>query len=67
MASHAETMVGKIRAVMSANPGVEMIQFDGETVRYRDLEKRLRFWERELNRERGRRPVVSQIRLDKAY
>jgi len=70
VATHAETMLAAIKAAQDDNPGVLSITTDGVTVRYESAEAmdnaRRRF-QAEVNRERGHRPSIAQIRLDTVW
>jgi len=70
VATHAETMLAAIQAAQAENPGVLSITTDGVTVRYEStkaMNEARRGLVAEVNRERGRRPAIAQIRLDTAW
>lgn len=59
----AQQMLTKIEALLLANPGVQSITIDGESVSYVDLMKQYDSWASRVARETGTKPRVFQIDL----
>jgi hypothetical protein len=61
----AKQMVIQLQLVLSENVGHTEVNVDGTDVKYADLEKKLAYWQRQMNRLNGMAPTVSRIRLDR--
>ena len=64
-ATHAQQMVAKLEQMLLENAGLKTVDVDGETVSYADLEAKWQFWKGQVAKARGRKPVISRIRLDR--
>ena len=64
MASFAEQMVEKYEAaLLAAPPGVRSVSVDGQSISVDDLAKGLQYWNTQVGRENGTRPLCAQISL----
>lgn len=59
----AQQMLDKIEALLLANPGVQSITIEGESVSYADLVKQYDSWAARVARENGTKPRSAQIDL----
>ena len=64
-ATFADQMVAKYQQLLLENAGAASVDVDGRKVAYADLEAKWRFWKAQAAKEKGRRPVISRIRLDR--
>jgi len=63
MATHAETMIEQLEALMVQHAGKKMVQHDGTMVSFEDLQKKWLQWKSIAAEEAGTRPRVSEINL----
>jgi hypothetical protein len=58
-----EQMVTKRQALLLANPGAEVISVDGTSTTFVDLQTRLNWFQSQVAREQGTKPMSAGIRL----
>ena len=63
MATFAEQMLAKYETLLQTSAGLDSVMVDGQSVRYTDVEAKYRYWNREVAREKGRRPQAASINL----
>lgn len=61
----AQQMVEKFQTLLLENAGAVRVNVDGNDVSYADLEAKYAYWQRVLQRHKGKSPTVSRIRLDR--
>ena len=67
MATFAEQMVEKYRALLADNAGLKTVTVDGQSVTYGELERLLEHWENKVAAEGGRRPRAATIKLSGGF
>ena len=62
--SFAQQMVERLEALLLENVGFTSVNVDGRSVSYADLTAQYEIWKNKADRENGKRPTFSRIRLD---
>ncbi|HUX03275.1 MAG TPA: hypothetical protein VMY35_20115 [Phycisphaerae bacterium] len=67
MASFAETMLHKYETLLESSAGLDVVNIDGQSVSFADLEAKRKHWQREVARETGAKPAASTIDLSRTF